>query len=140
MSGIFPIIQPEAETPKSSRLPLCMEAAWDFDKGVPVFSGGKPLVATGAEAVKVWAWKALKTARCRFPAYTWGYGCEVERLVGKPFDEGVKRSEAARYVREALLPDPYITGVRSVDVSFEGSTLAIRCEISTIYGEVTVKG
>lgn len=138
MTDIFPIIQPEAEAPKRTRLPLCREVAWDFDKGVPMFSGGQPLEVSGAEAVKVWAWKALKTARRRFPAYTWGYGCEVERLVGKPFDEGVKRSEAARYVREALLIDPYITGVRSVDVSFEGSALTIQCEISTIYGEVTV--
>ncbi len=138
MTDIFPIIQPEAEAPRQTKLPLCREAAWDFDRGVPLFSGGQPLEVTGAEAVKVWAWKALKTARRRFPAYTWGYGCEAERLVGRPWDEGVKRSEAARYVREALLPNPYITGVRSVDVSFGGSTLAIRCEISTIYGEVVV--
>ncbi len=138
MTDIFPIIQPEAVAPQSSKLPLCREVAWDFEKGVPVFSGGQPLVVSGADAVRVWAWKALKTARRRFPAYTWGYGCEAERLVGKPFDEGVKRSEAARYVREALEVNPYITGVRSVDVSFAGSTLAIQCEISTVYGEVTV--
>jgi len=136
MAGIFPIIQPETGVPKASKLPLCMEVAWDFDRGVPVFSGGRPLVVTGVSAVKVWAWKTLKTARKRFPAYTWGYGCEVERLTGKPFDEGVKRSEAARYVREALEINPYITGVRSVDVFFEGSVLSIQCEISTVYGEV----
>jgi len=139
LTDIFPIIQPEVEAPKAARLPLCREAAWDYERGIPVFSGGQPLEVTGAEAVKVWAWKALKTARRRFPAYTWGYGCEAERLIGKPFDEGVKRSEAARYVREALQINPYITGVRSVDVSFEGSALAIQCEISTVYGEVTVR-
>ena len=42
MSGIFPIVQPEAAA-EPRRLPLCKEAAWDFEKGTPVFSGGKPV-------------------------------------------------------------------------------------------------
>ena len=52
MSGIFPIVQPEAAA-EPRRLPLCKEAAWDFETGTPVFSGGKPLVVSGAEAVKM---------------------------------------------------------------------------------------
>ena len=70
MSGIFPIVQPEAAETESRSLPLCKEAAWDFEAGTPVFSGGRPLVVTGAEAVKVWIWKALMTARCRHSVYT----------------------------------------------------------------------
>jgi len=138
MSGIFPIIQPEMAEAGSRRLPLCREVAWDFQGGTPVFSGGKPLVVTGKEAVKVWIWKALMTARFRHSVYSWDYGNEAESLIGKPFTPAVKRSEAVRYVREALLINPYIRAVRQVDVTFEDDDLTVFCEAETIYGEVKV--
>ena len=138
MTDIFPSIQPEAEAPAREALPLCREIAWDFDRGVPVFSGGRPVEVTGAEAVKVWMWKALKTARFRHDIYTWDYGCELDSLTGRPFTPQVKESEAVRYVREALGTNPYIKEVRQVDVSFSDGGLAIRCAVATIYGEVTV--
>lgn len=139
MSGIFPIVQPEAAEPESRALPLCREAAWDFNTGTPVFSGGKPLTVAGAEAVKVWIWKTLMTARFRHSVYTWDYGNEVESLIGKPFTPAVKRSEAVRYVREALRINPYIRAVRQADVAFSGDDLTIACEVETIYGEVSVR-
>jgi len=139
MSGIFPIVQPEAAETALERLPLCMEVVWDFETGRPLFSGGKPLVATGKEAVKVWIWKALMTARCRHSVYSWDYGSEVERLIGKPCTPAVKQSEAVRYVREALLINPYIRAVRQVDVAFQDDDLTISCEVETIYGEVAVR-
>jgi len=88
LKGIFPIVQPEAEAAAARPLPLCREAAWDFDSGTPVFSGGKPLTVAGAEAVKVWIWKALMTARFRHDVYTWDYGCEAEHLIGQAFTRG----------------------------------------------------
>ena len=138
MSGIFPIVQPEAAEAEPQRLPLCKEAAWDFERGTPVFSGGKPLAVAGAEAVKVWIWKALMTARFHFSVYSWDYGSEVESLIGKPFTPAVKRSEAARYVREALQINPYIRAVRQVDVTFQNDDLTICCEAETVYGKVRV--
>lgn len=137
MSGIFPMIQPEAES-AAERLPLCKEAAWDFASGVPIFSGGKPLTVTGAEAVRVWIWKTLMTARFHYDVYTWDYGCEVESLIGQAFTPAVKRSEAARFVREALAVNPYIQAVRQAEVTFSGDDLTICCEVETIYGEVHV--
>lgn len=137
MSGIFPMIQPEAEQ-AAERLPLCKEAAWDFTSGTPVFSGGKPLTVAGAEAVRVWIWKALMTARFHFSVYSWDYGSEAESLAGKPFTPAVKRSEAVRYVREALMINPYIRAVRQADVTFQGDGLTISCEAETIYGKVRV--
>lgn len=138
MNGIFPIIQPEAEAAETQRLPLCMEVAWDFETGKPLFSGGKPLVVTGKEAVRVWIWKALMTARARYDVYSWDYGSEVESLIGQGFTAAVKQSEGVRYVREALLINPYIRAVRQVDVRFQGDDLTISCEVETIYGEVRV--
>lgn len=138
MSSLFPIIQPENETSTSNQLPLCKEVAWDYEKGTPIFSGGNPVVVTGAEAVKVWVWKTLKTVRYRHDIYTWDYGCEVESLIGQAFTSDVKQSEAIRFVREALEPNPYITSVRQTSVDFIGSKLTITCIVDTVYGEVEV--
>ena len=138
MTDLFPIIQPEAEPTVQEKLPLCREVAWDFTRGFPIYAGGRPVEVTGVEAVKVWIWKALKTARFHHDIYTWDYGCEAESLIGKAFTAQVKESEAVRYVREALAPNPYITDVRQVDVSFQGTKLTISCQVSTIYGEAEV--
>ena len=138
MTDLFPIIQPEAEPTVQEKLPLCREVAWDFTRGIPVYAGGRPVEVTGVEAVKVWIWNALKTARFHHDIYTWDYGCEAESLIGKAFTAQVKESEAVRYVREALAPNPYIKDVRQVDVSFQGTKLTISCQVSTIYGEAEV--
>lgn len=138
MTDLFPIIQPEAEPTVQEKLPLCREVAWDFARGIPIYAGGRPVEVTGLEAVTVWIWKALKTARFHHNIYTWDYGCEAESLIGKAFTAQVKESEAVRYVREALAPNPYITDVRQVDVSFQGTKLTISCQVSTIYGEAEV--
>lgn len=137
--SIFPAVQPEAEAVSAVDLPLCREVAWDFSKGVPLFSDGKPLEVTGAEAVKVWVWKALSTVRYRHEIYTWDYGCEVENLIGQAFTPEVKQSEAVRYIREALLVNPYIRSVRQTSVEFNGTRLTVSCTVDTIYGEVDVR-
>lgn len=62
----------------------------------------------------------------------------MSRLIGQPCTPAVKRAEAARYVREALLTNPYIRAVRQVDVEFQGDDLTISCAVETIYGEVRV--
>lgn len=136
--SIFPVVQPEAEDLPAQELPLCREVAWDFVKGAPLFSAGNPLEVTGAEAVKVWVWKALNTVRYRHEIYTWDYGCELENLIGKAFTSEVKQSEAVRYIREALMVNPYIRSVRQTSVDFKGTNLTVSCTVDTIYGEVDV--
>lgn len=136
--SIFPVVQPEAQNLPAQELPLCREVAWDFVKGAPLFSAGKPLEVTGAEAVKVWVWKALSTVRYRHEIYTWDYGCELENLIGKAFTSEVKQSEAVRYIREALMVNPYIRSVRQTSVDFKGTNLTVSCTVDTIYGEVDV--
>lgn len=137
--SIFPAVQPEAEAVSAAELPLCREVAWDFAKGIPLFSAGKPLEVSGAEAVKVWIWKTLNTVRYRHEIYTWDYGCEVENLIGQAFTPEVKQSEAVRYIREALMVNPYIRSVRQTSVTFSGTRLTVFCTVDTIYGEVDVR-
>lgn len=46
--SIFPMIAPEAsQGAQAQTLPLCREVAWDFERDVPVFRQGEPVVVTG---------------------------------------------------------------------------------------------
>jgi len=136
--NIFPIIQPQTAAEADAGLKLYKEIKWDFEKNIPVFENGSPVIVSGKEAVLVWAWKALHTARYRYEIYTWDYGCEIESLVGQPFSEELKQSEATRYLRECLLINPYITGVNNITVRLEGEKFSISCTIETVYGEVSI--
>ena len=116
-------------------LPLYADVAMDYDAGTPLWEGGNPVVVTGLEAVKSWAWRAVATARYRYGAFSWDYGCELENLVGQPYQADTKRSEAARYIQDALRASPYITACSVTDVTFDGSTFHMTVEFSTVYGK-----
>ena len=135
--NLFPIIQPQTSE-AVTELKMYKEVKWDFEQNIPIFVNGSPLIISGKEAVLVWAWKALHTPRFRHEIYSWDYGSEAESLIGMPYSEELKQSEVARYVRECLLVNPYITGVNNVSATFSGETLSITCTIETIYGEVSI--
>ena len=134
MRQLFPIFAGTAST-APAQLPLYTDVAMDYEKGIPLFSGGEPVVVTGLEAVKSWAWRAIKTARYIYSCYTWDYGCELETLVGQPYRQDTRRSEAVRYVEEALTVCPYITSATARVERFEGSTLTVSVRMRTVYGE-----
>ena len=131
--SLFPIIQPTVEI--ETELKLYKEIKWDYINDIPILFNGSPVIVIGKEAVLVWAWKTLHTSRYLHEIYTWDYGCEAESLIGQPFSDDLKQSEAARYVRDSLLINPYITGVNDITVTFTESELNISCTIETIYGE-----
>lgn len=133
MRELLPIFD---STPvQDTALPLLRDVAMDYDKGAPLFSAGGPVIVSGLEAVKSWAWRALKTARYRYSCYTWDYGCELGSLAGQPYGDDTRRSEAVRYVSEALEVCPYITGVSATAEGMEGSQVRIRVQLRTVYGE-----
>lgn len=55
--------------------------------------------------------------------------------MGQPYQADTKRSEAARYVREALLVSPYITDCQVEDVAFAGDILHLSVTFTTVYGK-----
>ena len=114
---------------------MAREVAWDFDRDLPVLKNGEPVFCEGAEAVAVWAFNALNTVRYRHEIFSWDYGCELERLIGQPYRAETRRSEAARYVEEALTVCPYITAATATVEGLEGSTLRISVTMSTVYGK-----
>lgn len=135
---LFPMIQPTLSTPEQP-LTMAREVSWDFERDGPVLRRGEPQFVTGAEAVAVWAWNALSTVRYRHEIFSWDYGCEVETLTGQSYSSETKKAEAARYVREALLQSPYITGVEDIRVSFSKSVLSISCKVQTVYGPLRIE-
>ena len=64
---------------------------------------------------------------------------DLAGLIGKPYGDEVRQSEAVRKLREALLINPYITSVDQVSATFEGSWLHVSFSLHTIYGEVSVR-
>lgn len=119
----------------AGELPLYTDVAMDYASGTPRWESGNPVIVSGLEAVKSWAWRAAATARYQYKCFSWDYGCELESLVGQPYQADTKRSEAARYVRDALLVSPYITDCQVEDVAFEGDTLHLNVTFTTVYGK-----
>ena len=132
--NLFPMFAAPAASQRAD-LPLYTDVAMDYDAMEPRWESGEPVIVTGLEAVKGWAWRAIDTARYRYPCFSWSYGCELENLIGQPYQAETKKSEAERYVTEALLVSPYIREARASNVRFEGSTLHMEVELSTVYGK-----
>lgn len=135
--NIFPwATSVEVAEATTTALPLCRDGAWDFDNDCPLFRGGKPLEVTGVEAVKVWAFHALKTARYCHRIFTTDYGTELTRLVGQGYSAETTTAEIKRYITEALTVYPYITGVTVENVAVSGDVVSADVTIETIYGGV----
>ncbi len=132
--SLFPMIQPEAAG-TDTELPMYREIAWDYENNKPIYKNGNPVMVEGKEAVMVWAWNALHTERFRYEIYTWDYANEAESLIGQNYSEELKQSEAARYVRECLLINPYITDVKNIAADFTDGLLTVTGTLVTIYGE-----
>ena len=137
--SIFPLIDPSKTEEGGGRdFPLYREAAWDFERDIPIFRGGEPVAVEGRDALKVWIWRVLRTPRFKYEIYTWAYGSEFESLLGQACSDAVKTAEAPRYLRECLLVNPYITAVKDIAVSFEAGQLNVTGTAETVYGEVKV--
>lgn len=135
MSGILPMIAPRVEG-EARPLPMYRDVLWDMERHAPVYRDGRPVWAEGNAALRGWIWRALMTARYRHEIHTWDYGSRVEELIGKSYSTALKRAEGPRYVREALMINPYITSVAVKKTEFIGDRLTMHVAVTTIYGEV----
>jgi len=128
----------QATVTASTELPLAKEYAWDYDLNDFLLVDGKNVIVTGKEAVKVWIWKALHTPKNRYRAYTKTYGNELETLVNSGLSTGALRSELERYLKESLLINAYITGIKSIEISIDGSKTDVSFTATTVYGDVII--
>ncbi|HBF0593435.1 TPA: DUF2634 domain-containing protein [Clostridioides difficile] len=140
MSTIFPFIgvPEDYEIPKTEELGLFREVAWNFEKDEPIIENGDFKVVEENEAIKVWVYKCIKTNRYEHEIHSWGYGTELSELIGQKYSKGLTESEASRYIKEALLVNPYVLDVNISNTRFIDDLLSVDIVINTIYGEVEV--
>ena len=126
-----------AKISDKKRLPMYREWAFDFDKKEFKVKHGKYYLVEGNEAIKVWIYKALKTERYIFVAYTKNYGSEISILIGTVEDEDILFSEISRYIEESLLVNPYIISVGDFIFShISGGKIVTKFSVKTVYGEI----
>ena len=92
-------------------------------------------IVEGVEAIKVWCYLALRCARYRFFILSWQYGSEIEELYGQGFSAEHIECEAKEMIKECLLENEFIENVEVTNVSYTGSKLSARIEITTIYDD-----
>ena len=140
MSTIFPFIGVPEDyiLPKTEELPIFREVAWDFEKDEPILEKGDFKIIEKKEALKVWIYKCLKTNRYEHEIYSLEYGTELSELIGQKYTKGLTESEASRFIKEALLINPYILEVNVKSANFNRDVLSANVKVSTIYGEVEI--
>lgn len=109
---------------------LPYEYGIDFDTGQ--LTGE---IVNGLEAVKVWAWLALKTTRYKYLIYSWDYGSELESLIGTNYSEEFTKARAHKFVTECLDENPYITSINDFEATFEKDKLELSFMMMTEFGE-----
>ena len=122
----------------NSELHMYYDVGWNYIKDEPLIENNEFVIVEGNEAIKVWIYKAIKTARYQYPIYSWDYGCEISSLIGQNYTKGLTKSEAERYIKEAILINPYVTDVKIIDINFSEDILSVSIQVDTIYGEVNV--
>ena len=134
--NIYPqIMVPEISTTASTATTYGKELAFDFAKGDFVYQDGKPKVVEGIEALKVWIEKTIRTARYRFPIYSWDYGCELDDIIGYDLPRAVLESEIPRVIKEALVIDNRIEDVRDFVIERGGDWLKVTFTVTTALGD-----
>lgn len=140
MSSEFPFIGAMRDI-VAGDLPLFQEYAWDFERDCFLYDvNGRHLLLTGNPALKVWIYKALKTERFEYLAYSWQYGIELKPFIGKVMGVQERYSELRRVITECLMVNPYIRSIDSFSITPENRAELIRVHITltTVYGEVEI--
>lgn len=95
-------------------------------------------VVEGLEAVKVWAWLALQTARERYYIYTTDYGQEYEDMIGGGYTNDYLKAELKRMTVDCLAVNPFITGVENFEMSKDGDHVTLSFLMVTNLGDAEV--
>lgn len=132
---IFPNLVSIDKIQNKDNLPLYEEWAYDFGNNEFKVRNGNYYKVYGNDALKIWIYKALKTVRYRYQAYSFDFGTELESLVGLSTNKDVIESEAKRYITETLLCNPYILSVENFVFKRNESIQEIEFKVKTIYGE-----
>lgn len=140
MSAEFPFIGTTTSlNPKT--LPLFKTYAWDFEKDCFIRDdNGKMILLEGNDALAVWIMKALRTERFVYRAYTWRYGAELKKYIGKVMGVKERQSEMKRMIVEALMVNGYIRSVDKIEFVTDKHKREyhVNITVTTIYGTMTI--
>lgn len=139
MSSLFPFIDSKPIEKSTETLPIYREVAWNFENNIPIMENGSFKIVEGIEAIKTWIWKSLNTERYKYLIYSWDFGHELDSLIGKSYTPSYTSAETIRYIKEALLINPYIKNIDIITSTFKDGKLIADIKINTIYGEGQVK-
>lgn len=93
-------------------------------------------IVEGVEALAVWCFFALKTARYRYRAFTWQYGCEMESIIGKGYGIDYTKSEIERFISDCVCCHPYISGIEDTQMEFlDSGKLLVSFRLVTEFGD-----
>lgn len=120
-------------------LPLFTELAINFDTGeVLIGENGDVIKLEKNEALKVWIWKALKTKRNKFDAYSSSFGTDLYNEIGYVYDRTIKQQLINNEIYEALKVNPYIVNVYEFNNIYDNENLrlTVQFKVDTIYGVI----
>ncbi|MGL4402418.1 MAG: DUF2634 domain-containing protein [Fusobacteriaceae bacterium] len=121
-------------------LELFREYAIDFTTGEPLLKDGEIIALAGNDALKVWIWKALKTERFKYLAYSDSYGNELHDELGTVYSVTLKNQIVFSEIEECLKVNPYITRVHTFSTEWDGEgTLKTIFAVDTIYGSIEMR-
>lgn len=133
---LLKILEEEQQAESTKDLPLFKEMAIDFKTGEILTENGEIIILEGKEALNVWIWKALKTERKRFKAYSNNFGSDIYKEIGYVYDRVIKEQLIINEIIDTLLVNPYITNVYDFEITYSDDdlTLNINFKVDSIYG------
>lgn len=120
-----------------STLSLFTELAIDYETGeVLIGENGDVIKLEKNEALKVWIWKALKTKRNKFNAYSNSFGTDLYNEIGYVYDRTIKQQLINNEIYEALKVNPYIVNVYEFKniYDYKNLKLTVQFKVDTVYG------
>lgn len=137
--SIFPYINPESQETVNSTTPPLREYAYDFENQKLLLKEGKTYLVEGNEALRIWIYFALATARYRYVAYDAAFGSEIEdQLIGQSMDDDVVQSELERYITEALMANPYIAELSDFTFKLLRDGVQVSFTCTSVYGPTLI--
>jgi hypothetical protein len=96
-------------------------------------------IVEGVDALRVWAYLALKAKRYKWVIYSWYYGSEHTDLIGYSYSEEYLYSEVKRYIEECLFENEHITAIEDLVISRVKDKLIVKFTLVTDVGSKEVE-
>ena len=135
--SVFPFITPRSRAEASATaLPMFREYAYDYENNCLLLRDGNTYLVEGNEALRIWIFKALATARFRYTAYDAAFGSEIDTLPGLSLNDEIAQSELKRFITEAIMVNPYIVELSNFLFTRTKSGMTVEFDCETVYGRV----